>query len=394
MIFRFCLYGFLKNQQYYAPFILLAFREKGLSFFAIGVLLALRELSANLMEIPSGALADIYGRRRAMLFSMGAYIFSFLSLAMVEQYLFLGLAMLLFGLGDAFRSGTHKAIIMDYLARNGRLDEKTRVYGLTRSWSRIGSALSALIAAALVFRSGDYSTVFYWTLVPYCLGSINLFCYPRYFDESSRGSSLGLREHFALTWRILKSCTPLRARLLETMTWDGVYKGLKDYLQALLKALAKSQHAALLVGVVYCLLHLLESAASRCSHGFAQYFNDDEGAAKALWTLRLLTHVLLIAALYMGLRELAVLLFIALAVLQNLWRPVQVGRVQELAPPAQGATILSVDAQSKALGTLIFAPFLGWSVDSWGLQTIGILAASLSLIRLSLPGLLARRARD
>ena len=32
MLFRFCLYGFLKNQQYYEPFLILVFREKGLSF--------------------------------------------------------------------------------------------------------------------------------------------------------------------------------------------------------------------------------------------------------------------------------------------------------------------------------------------------------------------------
>ena len=36
MLFRFCLYGFLKNQQYYEPFLILVFREKGLSFLQIG----------------------------------------------------------------------------------------------------------------------------------------------------------------------------------------------------------------------------------------------------------------------------------------------------------------------------------------------------------------------
>jgi hypothetical protein len=31
MLFRFSLYGFLKNQQYYDPFLILAFLDKGLS---------------------------------------------------------------------------------------------------------------------------------------------------------------------------------------------------------------------------------------------------------------------------------------------------------------------------------------------------------------------------
>ncbi|MBT7298324.1 MAG: MFS transporter, partial [Victivallales bacterium] len=60
MLFRFCLYGFLKNQQYYEPFLILVFREKGLSFLQIGLLVGFREICLNLFEIPSGAVADLY----------------------------------------------------------------------------------------------------------------------------------------------------------------------------------------------------------------------------------------------------------------------------------------------------------------------------------------------
>ena len=67
MLFRFSLYGFLKNQRYFEPFLVLALLEKGMSFFAIGGLIAFRELATNLFEIPSGSIADLLGRRRAML---------------------------------------------------------------------------------------------------------------------------------------------------------------------------------------------------------------------------------------------------------------------------------------------------------------------------------------
>ena len=68
MIFRFSLYGFLKNQQYFEPFILLAFLQMGLTFTLIGVLIGLREFLRNVAEIPSGAIADILGRRKSLLF--------------------------------------------------------------------------------------------------------------------------------------------------------------------------------------------------------------------------------------------------------------------------------------------------------------------------------------
>jgi len=61
MIKRFSLYGFLKNQKYYEPFIILFFLELGLSFTQIGFLTAFRELCINITEIPSGALAEFVG---------------------------------------------------------------------------------------------------------------------------------------------------------------------------------------------------------------------------------------------------------------------------------------------------------------------------------------------
>ena len=117
MLRRFSLYGFLKNQRYYDPFIILAFREKGLSFFVIGLLIAFREFSINLMEIPSGALADLYGRRRCMLISFTSYIICFAIFGYSQSIWQLFLAMFFFSIGEAFRSGSHKAMIFDWLER-------------------------------------------------------------------------------------------------------------------------------------------------------------------------------------------------------------------------------------------------------------------------------------
>jgi MFS family permease len=150
MLARFSLYGFLKNQRYFEPFLVLAFLDKGLSFFWIGVLVAWRELWINLLEVPSGAIADVYGRRRAMIGSFAAYIVSFVLLGLCDALPLLLLAMTAFALGEAFRTGTHKAMIFSWLRAEDRIDERTRIYGYTRSWSKIGSAVSVAQAALLV----------------------------------------------------------------------------------------------------------------------------------------------------------------------------------------------------------------------------------------------------
>ncbi|MCK5738337.1 MFS transporter, partial [bacterium] len=164
MLKRFCLYGFLKNQRYFEPFIILFFLEKGLSFTQIGILVAFRELAMNITEIPSGALADLWGRRRCMKISFVSYILSFLLLGSCSRYWHFFPAMFFFAVGDAFRTGTHKSIIFTWLRQQGRIDEKKKIYGLTRSWSKLGSALSIILATVLVLWGKNYQHVFYYSI--------------------------------------------------------------------------------------------------------------------------------------------------------------------------------------------------------------------------------------
>ncbi|HCF62675.1 MAG TPA: MFS transporter, partial [Myxococcales bacterium] len=117
MLWRFCLYGFLKNQRYFQPFFYLALIEKGLAFSQIGLLIGLRELLINLLGVPMGAAADVLGRRRSMIFSFAAYLVSFLVLGWAGSFAALAAGMALFAVGESFRSGTHKAMIFDSLAR-------------------------------------------------------------------------------------------------------------------------------------------------------------------------------------------------------------------------------------------------------------------------------------
>ena len=132
--YKFCLYGFLKNQRFYEPFLLLIFLQtKGLSFSQIGTLYSIRFILRALFEIPSGLLADALGRKGIMLFAYAMYIGSFLGYYLANTYYWLWIPTALFALGDAFRTGTHKAMIFEYLKHNGMENLKVAYYGHTRS---------------------------------------------------------------------------------------------------------------------------------------------------------------------------------------------------------------------------------------------------------------------
>ncbi len=396
MLFRFSLYGFLKNQRYYDAFLILAFREKGLTFFQIGLLIGFREVCTNLFEIPSGAVADLYGRRRAMIFSFVAYIASFATFAMSESLFLLFGGMFFFGLGDAFRSGTHKAMIFDWLRLQGRSDEKTKIYGYTRSWSQMGSAVSVLIAGALVFYRGNFTDIFWFSIVPYAFNIVNFFGYPAALD-GDRKSEFSLKAVVALLGKALKLSVqfpPLRRLVFEGMGFEGMFKASKDYLQPILKQTAialplllmldESKRAALLVACVYFVLYFLSSFASRNSHKVTEWQGSDEGAARVMWWVNLGLYALLIPVLWFNTYPAIIALFIGLAILQNFWRPGLISRFNAQSTPEMSATVLSIEAQSKSLATIVLAPSLGWLVDRvgsfWPVGVVGALIAVAILL--------------
>jgi MFS family permease len=391
MLFRFALYGFLKNQQYYDPFIILAFREKGLSFFQIGLLIGFREVCINLFEIPSGAVADLYGRRRSMMLSMLAYIFSFGMFGFSRSLWLLFLAMFFFAIGEAFRTGTHKAMIFEWLRSQNRTNEKTKVYGYTRSWAKIGSAVSVIIAAALVFYSGRYSTIFWFSIPPYLFNIINFLGYPKYLDGTP-SSEISLRRTASLLWQTLRESAQnsiLRRLFLETMGFEGTFKVTKDYLQPILKQAAVSlpiflwlsadKRSAILIGAVYFILYLLAMAASRNSHRFSAKMGGEHESTSAIWKIGLVIFLLLTPVMWLNVNVLAILLFVALDMLQNFWRPIQVTRFDTYSDTSKGATILSIDSQAKSIFTMIVAPMLGFAVDCCGFWPVGALGTIITI---------------
>ncbi|MDD5724098.1 MAG: MFS transporter [Syntrophales bacterium] len=375
MLARFSLYGFLKNQRYYEPFMILLFLERGLSFTQIGILVAFREICINLFEVPSGALADTYGRRRCMIFSFTSYIIAFALFGSVRTSAYFFAAMFFFAIGEAFRTGTHKAMIFTWLRLQGRLDEKTRVYGFTRSWSQLGSAFSVIVATLFVIVTDSYSSVFYLSIAPYILGIINFMQYPDALEGNLQGE-ITLRGVFNNLWSTLKMSLKirhLRRLIVESMAFEGVFNAAKDYLQPVIKGMAlalplfvymeDTRRSAIIVGVVYFILHLLSAWASRKSHRITHRAGGEEQGAARIWMGALVVYFLLAIILYMKWYYLAIIGFILLYVMQNLWRPILISRFDAYATETRGATVLSIESQAKSASTTLLAPLLGITVD-------------------------------
>lgn len=415
---KFAFYGFVKNLRFFDPYLILFFREVGISYFQIGVLFSIREIATNLLEIPTGIIADSYGRRRAMMAAFAVYILSFAVFFFFPAFVpYIG-AMLLFALGEAFRSGTHKAMILDYITRHGMADQKVHYYGHTRSWSQRGSALSALIAGLIVFVHGQYHQVFLYSIIPYIIGFFLLKSYPAYLDFNEaadtqaadaagqvhgqgrdQGERVGirikrdLRQSVQATlrdFRDLLKYKQLRRLMLNSSVYDGVFKTSKDYIQPIMRnlalglpvlvALGEQKRVALVIGVLYFFLYMLTASVSQRSGSVSEKFSSPESGLNITYLLSVLVVVAVGVSMRYNASLAAVALFVGFYILQNLRRPMTVGYVSEKIKGTVMATGLSTESQLKTVVVAVAAPIFGALVDQVGLGWAMCALAALLLL--------------
>jgi len=390
---KFQLYGFLKNLRFFDPFIILFFREMGLSFLEIGLLYSIREISVNVLEIPTGVIADSFGRRKAMLFSFSSYLVSFGLFYTFHSFWVYALAMVAFAFGETFRSGTHKAMILEYLRMKGIEEEKVSYYGHTRAASQFGSAIASLIAAALVFYSGNFRIVFLASTVPYVIELFLIASYPKELDGKADQKREGLSRIFATGKEflsVLKSPLLLRG-LFSSASFDAAFKATKDYLQPILKtqalaipillSLSGERRVAILVGSLYFLIYITTSFASSRAGAV-------EGRSRSLSSAVNLTYLIGLGLLAMaggaawgGIPGIAIAAYLGVYALQNVRRPLVVGYLSERMPHRTMATGLSVESQLKTILMAGLAPLIGFLADRFG---VGPAVAVIALAGIAL----------
>ncbi len=372
---RFAAYGFLKNLNFYEPFFILYFRSLGLSFLQIGFLFSISEISTYILEIPTGIVADLYGRRKSMVFSMFSYIVAFLIFYFFQHFWMLSLGMVLIALGDTFRTGTHKSMIYEYLKINNMYDLKVEYYGATRSFSQLGSAFNAILSAVVVIFTKNYKNVFLFALIPYTLNLINLATYPKYLEgevaSKKKSKKKALLDFISIfkNWKVLKP-------IINSAIFDGSFGISKSYLQPILKTLALSlpiflsmsgyQRTAIVVGIVYFFVYLMTSSASRNSGKFVKKVKSIEFAANSIFLFAALS--ILLSGVFMSfkLSVLSAIFLVIIYVLQNLRKPLMVAYISERAPSSALTSTLSVESQIKTIFKASMAPLVGYLADITG----------------------------
>jgi MFS family permease len=395
--YKFSAYGFLKNIRLFEPFFILFFLEMKLNYVQIGTLIAVMEIATNLLEIPTGMIADDFGRRRSMIFSFLSYIASFTIFSFFSGFYNYIVAMLLFACGEAFRTGTHKAMILTYLEIKEITHLKVSYYGHTRGASQLGSALSSLLAAVVVLYLGSFRWVFLFSIGPYIMELFLMMSYPKELDGDIRSVSGGIFKEagarFAVTTkdflRLFKDRNTLTA-LLSSAVFSGLFKGIKDYLQPLIQAyvlilpfflaLTENRRSAVFIGGIYFILFLCTAFASRRAGLITDGFRNLSGAVNGTYLLGAGFIVLSGSVLQLKWNAISIIFFSLLFVLQGVRKPMSVAYISDKISSRIMATGLSGESQLRSLFSALFSFSMGVLVQYAGLSSAIIIIGLSALV--------------
>jgi MFS family permease len=404
MIVRFSLYSIFKNLRFADPFLLLYLLHLGSSFTSIGFLLGFGAITTAVLEVPSGLFADQWGRIKSVTACFLSYAVSFSLFPFAttaddgERLIWLYAAIACFSLGEALRTGGHKAIMLDWLDSEGRTGEATRMIGTTRAWSKGTTGVSALGGGLILFLTGGYAWLFYLSAVAAVGGFVLMLTYPASLEGEKtreRRSAKKAVESPGLLERFRKSGSdPGFGRLfVESVTFESQSKlMLKYYLQPWLKltleagGLAIIGPGALSIGAYEFVRNSVGGAGALASTWLERIAGGQGEALTLAYRGALMISLVLILCLWVDWLVVGLILMLGLTVLQNGRRPIFVSAFNEVMDKSARATTLSIESQARSVVTAVLLPITGWLADQFGL-----IAVCLALTGVLLSGLVMGR---
>ncbi len=191
--------SFLSNFRLNAPILILYLQQQTGSFTAAMSLLACLMIGASLLDIPTGALADIVGRKAIIVLGWMFGLVHLWLLAIGGSYGLLLLSMLVASAGMALGSGANTAMLYDSLVELERESEYKKVSGRVNGLLTLALGIAAPFGSFLAAIS--LSLPFWVQLFPQCLGLITtLFLVEPVYRKPDRS---GIMLHSLQTAKVL-----------------------------------------------------------------------------------------------------------------------------------------------------------------------------------------------
>ena len=146
------------------PIIVLFFQEHGLSLSEVMILQAIYSIAVALFEIPSGYIADVFGRKKTIILSTIFCFVGYLIFSSYSNFYLFAIAEIFVGIGGSLMSGADSALIYDTLLESKREESYTKIEGKNYAIGNFSESIAGVFGGFLAVSS-IYMPVYVQTIV-------------------------------------------------------------------------------------------------------------------------------------------------------------------------------------------------------------------------------------
>jgi MFS family permease len=347
---------------------------KGLNLFQIGIMESIFHITSFLMEIPTGMVADVYGRRVSRYTGRILAVVSTLIMLMANNVYLFALSFIFSALSYNLESGAGDALIYDSLKELDKESDYTKYKGRFEIFFQLASMGSLLVGGYLATR--DYSLVYKLSLFIGIITIIQSFSFtePRIgLAEREKTAYLTFLKQLKSSLNIVRENPVIAFVILFMNLFSTMFTTEFFYLQNYQKSIGNTE---LQIGLILAAGSL--AAAFTASKAYK--------IEKRYPMKNILVFLSILSALCfwgMTIEKMMWLMFIFLSATESIIYIMVNNYLNSLIPSQQRATILSFDSMAFSFFMISFFPIFGKIGDVFGLAVSFRITATIATIILA-----------
>lgn len=350
------------------PIIVLFYEDHGLGLQDVFILKSVYSVAAVALEIPSGYLADVWGRRKCLIMGCILYFFGYLCYSATSTFTAFLFAEVLLGIGQTLVNGADSALLYDttvqYKKENLYLRYEGRITMIGNFAEAIAGIFGGLLAAYSLRFPFYAQAVIAFSGIPAALALKELSIKSNIqnpVNEIVRIIKYSLVTNRKLCYNIMYSGIIGAATL--TMAW---------FVQPLLINL---KTPVSWYGIIWTILNLSVGVAALYSDRVDRYFGP-----RKMGILILAFIVGGYIALAFNLTYAGLAILFVFYIFRGFATPILKGYINQMTFSEMRATVLSIRNFIIRLMFAAIAPFIGWLNDMYSLQVALLVSAAIILI--------------
>ena len=369
------IYTFLNSANLTQGLWMIYLVSKGQSLFAVGLLESIFHITSFLMEVPTGAIADIYGRKISRLLSRIIFIFSIILLIFADSFIFFAISFIFSALSYNLESGSGEALIYDSLKVLKKEKKYMKIFGKIEVSYQLGSTVALILGGYL--GSFNYNYAFVGTLI---ITIISLFYGAFNFTEATfdKENNKKVKINFLVSIKnqinnsliTFKNERKIGYLIVISMLMSSAATTFFFYLQNYFKFNGYSEFK---IGIILSIASLIGAIGASQTHILEKHI-------KERGILMYLPIVMTISALGIAYTKYEFIFYIFLTLGETILYVAVNDYINKLIESEYRSTILSFMSMAFSLCMIIIFPIIGLIGDYYSLKTAFKLISYLFII--------------